>query len=47
MTSCERVLAACEFRRPDRMPRFDGFQQFTEAWRARLGDPAGLTDIAI
>jgi hypothetical protein len=47
MTSCERVLAACEFRRPDRIPRFDSFQQFTEPWRARLGDPAGLTDLAI
>jgi len=47
MTSQERVLAACEFRSPDRIPRFDSFWEFPESWRKRLGDPADLTDIAI
>ncbi len=47
MTSLERVLAACAFRPPDRIPRFDTFWEFPDAWRARLGDPADLTDIAI
>jgi uroporphyrinogen decarboxylase len=45
--SHERVLTACAFRRPDRIPRFDGFWEFPDAWRRRFGDPAGLTDILI
>lgn len=46
MTSRERVLAAIEFRAPDRLPRHDGFwTEFAEAWRASKGldaaaDPA-------
>lgn len=47
MTSQERVLAACAFRRPDRIPRFDSFWAYPDVWRARLGDPADLTDIVI
>ena len=47
MTSKGRVLCACEFRRPDRIPRFDKFWQFTDEWRNRFGDEAGLTDIEI
>jgi hypothetical protein len=47
MTSQERVLAACAFRRPDRTPRFDSFWEYPNAWRRRFGPPEGLTDIAI
>lgn len=46
-SSHDRVLTACEFRRPDRIPRFDTFWQFPESWRQRFGDPEDLTDIAI
>jgi len=47
MTSKERVLTACAFRPPDRIPRFDSFWAFPESWRLRLGPPEELTDIAI
>jgi uroporphyrinogen decarboxylase len=47
MTSRERVLAACQFRRPDRIPRFDSFWEFTDAWRQRLGPQEGLADLTI
>ena len=47
MTSKERVLAAFEFRTPDRIPRFDSFWDFPDDWRERLGDPAGLSDMDI
>jgi hypothetical protein len=47
MDSHARVLTTCQFRRPDRIPRFDNFWQFPDAWRQRLGDPGGLSDIAI
>lgn len=46
-TSQQRVLTACAFRRPDRIPRFDNFWEFPEAWRARLGEPEQLSDICI
>ena len=45
--SHQRVLAACAFQRPDRIPRFDGFWQFPESWRQRLGERDTLTDVAI
>ncbi len=47
LTSKERVLAACEFRRPDRIPRFDDFWTVPAGWAARFGNLAELTDIAI
>jgi hypothetical protein len=47
MTATERVLAACRFQRPNRIPRFDGFWSYPQEWRDRFGDPAGLSDIAI
>ena len=47
MTPKERALRACAFRRPDRIPRFDGFWEFPDEWRRRLGDPDDLSDIAI
>lgn len=47
MTARERVLAACAFQPPDRIPRFDNFWEYPDTWRERLGPPEGLTDIAI
>ena len=47
VTSHERVLTACAFRRPDRIPRFDNFWKYPDSWRALLGDPADLTDVKI
>ncbi|MCP4639320.1 MAG: hypothetical protein GY851_02750, partial [bacterium] len=47
MNSRERVLSACAFEQPDRIPRFDEFWEFPEFWRQRLGPPEELTDIAI
>jgi len=47
MDSRQRVLAACSFQRPDRIPRFDSFWSFPNEWRERLGPPEALTDIAI
>ena len=47
MTAQERVLAACGFRRPDRIPRWDSFWEFPDSWRERLGPAELLTDVAI
>jgi uroporphyrinogen decarboxylase len=47
MTSRERVIAACEFRRPDRIPRMDKFWEFPDAWRERFPSERSLTDISI
>ncbi len=47
MNSAERVLAACAFQPPDRIPRFDGFWDYPDVWRRRFGPPEGLSDIAI
>jgi uroporphyrinogen decarboxylase len=47
MTSYERVLKACAFQRPDRIPRFDTFWEYPDPWRERLGPPEDLVDIAI
>ena len=47
MTSRERVFAAFEFRAPDRIPRFDNFWEFPEAWAQRLGPAEGMRDISI
>ena len=46
-TSRERVLTACAFRRPDRIPRFDSFWEFPDSWRRRFGSREDLTDISI
>ncbi len=46
-TSHERVLRACRFQRPDRIPRFDSFWELSPAWEERLGSPETLSDIAI
>jgi len=47
MTSKERVLAAFEFRPPDRIPRFDSFWDSPPAWAERFGPLRELTDISI
>ena len=47
MTSKERVLAACAFSKPDRIPRFDIFWDYSDEWRRRFGDQANLTDVVI
>ena len=47
MTSEERVLAACAFHRPDRVPRFDSFWDLPDAWRQEIGELKDLTDIQI
>jgi uroporphyrinogen-III decarboxylase len=47
VNSKERVLAACAFERPDRIPTFDTFWEYPDPWRERLGDPESLTDIKI
>jgi uroporphyrinogen decarboxylase len=46
-TSHDRVLTACAFRQPDRIPRFESFWQYPDTWQARLGDREGLTDVVI
>lgn len=44
----ERVLAACAFRRPDRIPRIDNFWEVPEGWAERLGEPLEqISDVAI
>jgi len=47
MTSEQRVLTACAFRRPDRIPRFDPFWEFPESWREAVGSPEEFNDIRI
>lgn len=41
------MLAACAFRSPDRIPRWDSFWEYPDTWRQRLGPPEGLTDVMI
>jgi len=43
----ERVMAACGFRAPDRIPRWDSFWEYPEEWRRRFGSVEGLSDVAI
>ncbi len=47
MTSQERVLAAFEFKRPDRIPRFESFWEFTEEWAQQFGPCEDMSDILI
>jgi uroporphyrinogen decarboxylase len=49
MTPTQRVLAACQFRTPDRVPRCDSFWEYPlpQNWRDALGPDANLTDIDI
>ncbi len=47
ITSHERVLRACRFEQPDRIPRFDSFWDLPPAWEQRLGRRQSLSDVAI
>ncbi len=47
MTSKERVLAACAFTRPDRIPRFDDLWGASDDYRREFGDLSRLTDVVI
>ena len=47
MNSQDLVLTACAFRKPERIPRFDSFWEFSDAWREKFGPPEDLTDVAI
>ncbi|MFC1574393.1 uroporphyrinogen decarboxylase family protein [Candidatus Latescibacterota bacterium] len=47
MTPQERVLAACAFQKPDKIPRFENFWEYPESWEQALGEKAGLTDVVI
>jgi uroporphyrinogen decarboxylase len=42
-----RVTAAFSFEPPDRIPRFDSFWEYPQAWQERLGSRDGLTDIHV
>lgn len=47
MNSRELVLTACAFHKPEHIPRFDGFWEYPDTWRERLGPPEDLTDVEI
>lgn len=47
MNSRERVLTACAFKQPDRIPCIDHFWGCDESWWERLGPRETLSDIAI
>lgn len=47
MTPQDRVLAACAFQKPDKIPRFENFWEYPESWEQALGEKAGLTDAGI
>ena len=47
MNSQELVLTACDFHKPDRIPRFDSFWEYPDSWRQRLGPPEDLSDVEI
>ena len=47
MNSNERVLAACAFRSPDRIPRVEFFWEYPETWRKRLGPVEVVNDVSI
>ncbi|MHB0939841.1 MAG: uroporphyrinogen decarboxylase family protein [Armatimonadota bacterium] len=45
--SYQRVMAACAFRPPDRIPRYDKFWAYPEDWQRRFGPADELTDVWI
>jgi hypothetical protein len=47
VNSYERVLTACAFQAPDRIPRFDQFWSYPESWHQRFGPCEELADIHI
>jgi hypothetical protein len=47
MNAQDIVLAACAFRKPARIPRYDSFWEYPPAWQERLGPWENLTDVSI
>ena len=47
MSSYDRVIDALEFRKPDRLPRFESFWDYDDAWRETLGDYEAWNDVRI
>jgi uroporphyrinogen decarboxylase len=47
LTAKERVLTACLFKRPDRIPRFDHFWDTPPDWIGDIGGSDAITDIKI
>ncbi|MBT3345612.1 MAG: hypothetical protein HN712_18610 [Gemmatimonadetes bacterium] len=47
VSSHERVLRACRFEPPDRIPRFDSFWELPPDWEQRFGPVDRLSDISI
>jgi uroporphyrinogen-III decarboxylase len=47
MNAKDRVLAACSFHQPDRIPRVDFFWEYPEPWQARLGPVEQVNDVTI
>ena len=47
MTPRERVKQAYNFEPPDQIPRFDGFWDYSDERRERLGEAEELSDIKI
>jgi len=47
MTPRERVLTACAFQQPDRIPRFESFWELPAHWPDTLGPLDKLTDLLI
>ncbi len=47
MNSKERVLAACAFEAPDRIPRIEFFWEYPKSWEERLGPVDRVNDVTI
>ena len=47
MNAKERVLSACSFQRPDRIPRVEFFWEYSSQWQAALGPIEQVNDITI
>jgi len=47
MNAQERVLAACAFRQPDRIPRVEYFWEYPRSWEERLGPLEAVNDVLI
>jgi uroporphyrinogen decarboxylase len=47
VNSEERVLAACAFEAPDRIPRIEFFWEYPKSWEERLGPVARVNDVII
>jgi len=47
MSSKDRVLAACAFKPPDRIPRIEFFWEYPTSWEKRFGPVEALNDVII